>query len=266
MQRSVYGASAAIFLSSALALPSDTGRLDGRPRVGDSSVVPVAAGIVVERPADFGPAGDSVSTFHFSAFQPVDSGFTTATDGQSVWPSSLSSGYGTIFHANLQVPEGAVIDHVYFRFCKTDASDTPVIFGASKDFGDFLDSGVPSTGPGCFWVLPTLTPGEGSGNTGHEFDLFVNWMSGATDGSVKLKQAEVWWHRAVSPAPLASDFLDVPTSDPRFAFIEAIYQAGITAGCGGGNYCPDSPLTRGQMAVFLAKALGVYWPNASAPQ
>jgi hypothetical protein len=64
----------------------------------------------------------------------------------------------------------------------------------------------------------------------------------------------------VSPAPQFADFNDVPTTHPFFQFIEALYASGITAGCGGGNYCPDSPLTRGQMAVFLAKALGLQWP------
>ena len=29
---------------------------------------------------------------------------------------------------------------------------------------------------------------------------------------------------------------------------------GITAGCGGGNFCPAAPVTRAQMAVFLLKA------------
>ena len=29
---------------------------------------------------------------------------------------------------------------------------------------------------------------------------------------------------------------------------------GITGGCGGGDYCPDNPVTRAQMAVFLLKA------------
>ena len=28
---------------------------------------------------------------------------------------------------------------------------------------------------------------------------------------------------------------------------------GITAGCGNGNYCPNNPVTRQQMAVFLFK-------------
>jgi hypothetical protein len=64
----------------------------------------------------------------------------------------------------------------------------------------------------------------------------------------------------VSPAPVFPDFNDVPTTHPFFQFIEALYASGITAGCGSGNYCPDAPLTRGQMAVFLSKALGLQWP------
>jgi hypothetical protein len=61
----------------------------------------------------------------------------------------------------------------------------------------------------------------------------------------------------VSPAPATATFLDVPTDNPYFRYVEALVASGITAGCGGGNYCPNSSLTRGQMAVFLAKALGL---------
>ena len=61
----------------------------------------------------------------------------------------------------------------------------------------------------------------------------------------------------VSPSPVQATFNDVPTNHPFFQFIEALAASGITAGCGSGNYCPDNPVTRGQMAVFLAKALGL---------
>jgi len=37
--------------------------------------------------------------------------------------------------------------------------------------------------------------------------------------------------------------------------IEAIYVADITVGCGPGVFCPDQPVTRGQMAAFLYRAL-----------
>jgi Fe2+ transport system protein FeoA len=37
-------------------------------------------------------------------------------------------------------------------------------------------------------------------------------------------------------------------------YIYAIYQVGVTLGCGGGNYCPTSTVTRDQMAAFLVRA------------
>jgi S-layer homology domain len=70
-------------------------------------------------------------------------------------------------------------------------------------------------------------------------------------------------HLQVSPAPGAATFGDVPTGHPFFQFVEALAASGITAGCGNGNFCPDAPLTRGQMAVFLSKALGLHWPVES---
>ncbi len=79
------------------------------------------------------------------------------------------------------------------------------------------------------------------------------------DGFLGFKAVDLWWMRQVSPAPSVATFNDVPTNHPQFQFIEALEASAITVGCGGGNYCPNSPLTRGQMAVFLAKALGLYW-------
>jgi hypothetical protein len=49
-------------------------------------------------------------------------------------------------------------------------------------------------------------------------------------------------------------FADVPAGYWAGQFIERLYQAGITGGCGNGNYCPASPVTRAQMAVFLLRA------------
>ncbi len=50
-------------------------------------------------------------------------------------------------------------------------------------------------------------------------------------------------------------FADVPASNPFCIWIEELVRRGITSGCGGGNYCPLSPVTRDQMAVFQVKAL-----------
>jgi hypothetical protein len=58
------------------------------------------------------------------------------------------------------------------------------------------------------------------------------------------------------PPAATGIFADVPPSDPFAPWIEQLAAEGITGGCGGGNYCPDNPVTRGQMAVFLSKTFG----------
>jgi len=52
-----------------------------------------------------------------------------------------------------------------------------------------------------------------------------------------------------------ANFSDVPPGYPAFyGSINAIANASITSGCGGGNYCPEQPVTRDTMAVFLLRA------------
>ncbi|HYX20245.1 MAG TPA: S-layer homology domain-containing protein [Thermoanaerobaculia bacterium] len=48
-------------------------------------------------------------------------------------------------------------------------------------------------------------------------------------------------------------FGDVACPSTFADWIEQLSAEGITGGCGGGNYCPASASTRGQMAVFLTK-------------
>ena len=50
-------------------------------------------------------------------------------------------------------------------------------------------------------------------------------------------------------------FGDVPDSNPFHADIDAVADAGVTGGCGGGNYCPNANVARGQMAAFLGRGL-----------
>ena len=60
----------------------------------------------------------------------------------------------------------------------------------------------------------------------------------------------------------SSVFFDVPPEDGGCAAIHYLALNEITAGCGGGNYCPQDDLTRAQMAVFLQIpfALELYGP------
>jgi hypothetical protein len=68
---------------------------------------------------------------------------------------------------------------------------------------------------------------------------------------------------AYVPPPAVGIFADVPVSSPFAAWIEELFHEGITAGCGGGNYCPSVPSTRSQMAAFLVSTfdLELYAPR-----
>jgi len=60
-----------------------------------------------------------------------------------------------------------------------------------------------------------------------------------------------------TPPACSGTFADVPCPSQFADWIEELAARGITAGCGGGLYCPDSPTTRAQMAVFLTRAFGL---------
>jgi murein DD-endopeptidase MepM/ murein hydrolase activator NlpD len=58
----------------------------------------------------------------------------------------------------------------------------------------------------------------------------------------------------VPPDGTGTIFLDIPADHMFGKWIEQLSVEGITGGCGNGNYCPDSPVTREQMAIFLLRA------------
>jgi hypothetical protein len=62
---------------------------------------------------------------------------------------------------------------------------------------------------------------------------------------------------AYVPPTCLGVFADVTCPSPFANWIEQLSHEGITGGCGGGNYCPLNPNTRGQMAVFLVKTFGL---------
>jgi hypothetical protein len=49
----------------------------------------------------------------------------------------------------------------------------------------------------------------------------------------------------------------VPCSSGFAPWINELVAENITGGCGGGNYCPADPATRGQMAAFVVKTFNL---------
>lgn len=80
------------------------------------------------------------------------------------------------------------------------------------------------------------------------------------DDSVTRAQMAIFLERGIngssySPPPASGTvFGDIATSYWAAAWIERLFADGITGGCGNGNYCPETPVTRAQMAIFLLRS------------
>ncbi len=208
----------------------------------------------------FGP-NESTVNIDGSAFSPIDS---TVTYSWLPDNERYRTGGGSIawFDAGLNLPTGSVIDHIAWEVYDNDpASDMGGWFYAcpTATACDLYGSDSTTGTPGWTFVN-SITLGLTIDNLNNRY--FVEIFVGTdTTGLERFRRAVIYYHLQVSPPPDTADFNDVPTGHPYFQFVEALFRSGITAGCGGGNFCPDSPVTRGQMAVFVAKALGLYWPN-----
>ena len=70
---------------------------------------------------------------------------------------------------------------------------------------------------------------------------------------LKMKEGSSY----VPPACTVATFGDVPCDSAFAPWIYELVNRGVTAGCGGGNYCPTGSVARQQMAVFLVKTFGL---------
>lgn len=172
--------------------------------------------------------------------------------------------------AHLNLPDGATLTQLEFwaydvhptewltfevlETCQTPGSgiSTTTSLGSAETFGAI----------GTYYGATPLL-GHTVDNPACGYSVRVRFSQPETDcvgASLQVQKIRVSFVRQVSPAPASATFNDVPTGHPYFQFVEALARSGITGGCGAGFFCPDQTLTRGQMAVFLAKGLGLSWP------
>ena len=187
-------------------------------------------------------------------------------DNVGFWHAYVGAG---AVYATVRLPTGALVTGMTVIYYDNDGSDDfsislrshwVTVAGVSGETiisPTFASSGTPGTS--AFWV--DIDPDHTiqyivDGSTAQSYCLTAYMPSSLV---VSLRGVIIGWNRQVSPAPATATFGDVGTGHWAFPFVEALAASGITGGCGGGNYCPDNPITRAEMAVFLSGALGLHW-------
>ncbi len=108
--------------------------------------------------------------------------------------------------------------------------------------------------------------GDDDGGT-HEADINALRLAGITVGCgadsfcpnrpVTRGQMAAFLVRALNLPAAEVDYFGDDNGSIHEANINALRRAGITLGCDADRFCPDQPVTRAQMATFLARALNL---------
>lgn len=173
------------------------------------------------------------------------------------------------YFAQIPLPSGAQISFIECHVNDTVANDVTLGFqkyahnlGTNAPASVFIRSWG-STGTSGF-QQPSLVVAAADGEIRYSVgsDRFLYYLAADVAADTSFRGCNIRWARTVSPAPAVATFPnDVPTTSPVFRFVEAMAASGLTGGCGAGSFCPNNPVTRGQMAVFLSVALGLHFPN-----
>jgi IPT/TIG domain/S-layer homology domain len=177
----------------------------------------------------------------FSDFSDVPQVNPFHGDVESVFRSAVTAGCGTgVYCPTLPITRAQMA--VFLLKSEHGSSyDPPACQG---QFGD-----VPCSSPYAEWIEQLAAEGITAGCGGGNY---------CPDAAVTREQMAVFLLKtehgaAYTPPACTGVFDDVPCPSAYARWIERLSAEGITAGCGGDNYCPDNPVGRGPMATFLAK-------------
>ena len=208
---------------------------------------------------DWGTTTESSIVIGAYEFQPYSSGTALdATSNISFNRYFSATGLAPYAVANFRLPKGSVITGFSLQGCNNAVAGNLVfslVRATPGQDGTYLDSG--SLGPtGCGESRKDSNNFVYDDSIGPYAVVITPSQTGTNQSFTAMR---VFYKLRVSPDTNTATFNDVPVGSSIHRFVEALVAAGITAGCGNGNYCPDTPVTRGQMAVFLSVALGLQW-------
>lgn len=219
-----------------------------------------------EKDVSFGPYNWSSWTMGPSDAAVRAGGVSFNNEGRYL--RATSSGTTASFTLPVHVPHGSEIQWVYVWYSDTDPNSNPSMgfySGSNSGVGNLvlgMDPGGTFSGGAR---MASFGPISHTADYWTQHYYILALFSYSATGIETFYKCIVWYKLQVSPAPASATFGDVGTGHYFFREIEALNDSGISGGCGSGNFCPDAPVTRAQMAAFLSRALGLSYSADQTP-
>ena len=182
-----------------------------------------------------------------------------ATSWLTITSGSSGSGNGSVAFSVLK-NSGLTrrIGTIFVKFTGRKYSDFQVRVGQAADFADVAkDSGF-------YPFIGNFFAREFTGGCDQSGNFCPSRTITNGEASVFLVSA-----MGLVPSlhtPQVPTFADVTPAHGFYRFIEAVARTGVMSGCGSNQFCPETPITRGQFAVALMKGIGVTNPPVPATQ
>ncbi len=246
-----------------LALPTLAEQVKFHGAVVDAAAVPTvpAVATAVHPPGDVPDDPNwGIANWIIYAVGPCDAMLRQGTWEQNncMWLQSTSA-TDIMIGFPVHLPNGAYLDYMRVFFNQTVLADG--ISGGLWSVGNYGSHVMISDGSPA-----AITSGDNYqqwGPIGYTINTQNNTFHflAIYGASTRIYKIVLYYKLQISPAPATATFSDVPTDYWAFRHIEALVTSGITAGCGPGVFCPEQYVKRSEIAVYLAKALGLDYHN-----
>jgi protocatechuate 3,4-dioxygenase beta subunit len=228
----------------------------------DISSQPVSQSMCAGSPASFTVTATGTNlTYQWRKNTTNINGATSAT----LTFNNVSSGDAGSYDCVVSAPCGNSVtsDAATLTVNPLSVSSSGESFAASGGTGNIDISGAAT----CSWTAVSNDPsfitvtagGSGSGNGTVQFSVANNAGSTIRNGTITVAGQTFTVYQGI-------DFADVSLNNPFYDDIGKLSARGVTLGCGNGNFCPNDPVTREQMAAFILRAKGEFDPPTPASQ
>jgi hypothetical protein len=223
--------------------------MPGLTLIDPGTVSPATSTVMLTHPA--------TQVFHASVLSPVGGPATQITWLQNGVPIPGANTDTYTYTTNLNSLGSKVIT---LRVKDATPLVHPVLAGSSlqTEYSWTVNDALFTDLPAGYWAAEWINRLYSAGITG---GCSTTPLQYCPEASVTRAQMAVFLLRGIHTASYvppdvagSTEFADVPPTYWSASFIKQLAAEGITTGCGGGNFCPENPVTRAQMAVFLLRS------------